>query len=87
MRAIEPLKPLWRRASRHWQTFVLLGGVAFGYLVLLVVTGFRWISWWLGGAIAVAMLVVWFRQFRAKGKGGGKAFQGNRETSSDNRLS
>jgi hypothetical protein len=69
MKAIQPLKLLWRRASRHWQTFVLIAGVVVGYLLLLVATSFRWLGWLLGGAIAVAMLVVWFRQFRARGEG------------------
>jgi len=54
----------WRSAFRYPQTSFLLGGTLLGYLALLVFTRFRWVSWGLGAAIALAMLAVWFLQFR-----------------------
>jgi hypothetical protein len=59
----QKIKRIWNRSARRWQTGVLLGGVGLGYLLLLWATGFRAIAWLLGGGVAIAMLVAWFRQF------------------------
>ncbi|MEO0826409.1 MAG: hypothetical protein AAFY67_12230 [Cyanobacteria bacterium J06642_9] len=55
---------LWRRAFRYSQTYFLLVGAGLGYLTLLVFTGFKPISFLMGGVIAVTMVVGWFWQFR-----------------------
>lgn len=59
----QKMQLLWAQSSRRWQTGVLLGSVGLGYLLLLVVTGFRAIAWLLGGGVAIAMLIAWFKQF------------------------
>jgi hypothetical protein len=69
MKAMNSFKRLWNRASRHWQTSVLLAGAAGGYLFLLIATEFRWVAWVLGAVICMVMLVAWFQQFGPEDEG------------------
>ncbi|MDA0265656.1 MAG: hypothetical protein O3A14_01585 [Cyanobacteria bacterium] len=54
----------WRSAFRYPQTQFLLTGTGLGYLALVVFTGFAVAGILAGGAIALAMLAIWFLQFR-----------------------
>jgi hypothetical protein len=54
----------WRSAFRYPQTQFLIAGTGLGYLALIVFTGFKVIGIVAGGAIALAMLAIWFLQFR-----------------------
>lgn len=58
------MSSFWHRAFRLPQTYLLLAGAGLGYLALLVWVGTRPLVILIGGAIALAMIGLWFRRLR-----------------------
>jgi hypothetical protein len=58
------MKIRWRTAWRYPQTQFLLVGTGLGYAAFLVFAGLQPLPLLVGTAIALAMLLAWFWQFR-----------------------